>query len=58
MRVVAISCVVPALLASVRVLFPLDATGLLPCTVPVTHTSLKGSSKRDQACHKQSAATA
>lgn len=55
---VAISCVVPALLASVRVLFPLVATGLLPCTVPVTHTSLKGSSKRDQACHEQSAATA
>lgn len=42
----------------VRVLFPLDAAGLLPCTLPATHTSLKGSSRRDLACHEQSAATA
>lgn len=54
----AISCVVPALLASVRVLFPLDAAGLPPCTLPVTRSALKGSSKRDLACHEQSAATA
>lgn len=55
---VAISCVVPALLASVRVLFPLDAAGLLPCTLPAICTSFKGSSRRELACHEQSADTA
>lgn len=55
---VALSYIVPAPLASLRVIFPLDAAPLPPCTPPATHAFLTGSSERDQACQEQSAAAA